>query len=58
MLVVISSILRENRARSASDYHEQISSVGLFAVTEYQRTEDEHDDRRTRTFQISETGIN
>ena len=42
MLVVV--LVLENPDRFAVRLTEQISSIGLFAVTESQCTEDEHDD--------------
>ena len=42
MLVVV--LVLENPDRFAIRLTEQISSIGLFAVTESQCTEDEHDD--------------
>ena len=42
MLVVV--LVLENPHRFAIGLTEQISSIGLFAVTESQCTEDEHDD--------------
>ena len=45
MLVVV--LVLENPDRFAIRLTEQISSIGLFAVTESQCTEDEHDDDGT-----------
>jgi hypothetical protein len=42
VLVVV--LVLENPDRFAIRLAEQISSIGLFAVTESQGTEDEHDD--------------
>ena len=55
MLVVV--LVLENPDRFAIRLTEQISSIGLFAVTESQCTEDEHDDEDEDDFQISEFGV-
>jgi hypothetical protein len=43
-------VVLENPDRFAIKLTEQISSIGLFAVTESQRTEDEHDDEDDSKF--------
>ena len=48
MLVVV--LVLENPDRFAIRLTEQISSIGLFAVTESQCTEDEHDDEDDSKF--------
>ena len=48
MLVVV--LVLENPDRFAVRLTEQISSIGLFAVTESQCTEDEHDDEDDSKF--------
>ena len=57
MLVVV--LVLENPNRFAIRLTEQIScDIGLFAVTESQCTEDEHDDEDERgRFQISQFGL-
>jgi hypothetical protein len=44
ILVLVVVLVLENPDRFAIRLTEQISSIGLFAVTESQCTEDEHDD--------------
>ena len=44
ILVLVVVLVLENPDRFAIRLIEQISSIGLFAVTESQCTEDEHDD--------------
>ena len=51
MLVVV--LVLENPDSFAIRLTEQISSIGLFAVTESQCTEDEHDDEDDSEFRIS-----
>ena len=48
MLVVV--LVLENFDRSAIRLTEQISSIGLFAVTKSQCTEDEHEDEDDSKF--------
>ena len=48
MLVVV--LVLENPDRFAIRLTEQISSIGLFAVTESQCTEDEHEDENDSKF--------
>jgi hypothetical protein len=43
-LVLVVVLVLENPDRFASRLTEQISSIGPFAITESQCTEDEHDD--------------
>ena len=50
MLVVV--LVLENPDRFAIRLTEQISSIGLFAVTESQCTEDEHDDEDEDDFKF------
>ena len=52
MLVVV--LVLENPDRFAIRLTEQISSIGLFAVTESQCTEDEHDDEDEDDSRFSE----
>ena len=47
-----------NRSRFAIRLREQISSIGLFAVTESQCTEDEHDDEDEDDFKFRNLGLN
>jgi hypothetical protein len=51
VLVVV--LVLENPDSFAIRLTEQISSIGLFAVTESQCTEDEHDDEDDSKFRIS-----
>jgi hypothetical protein len=52
VLVVV--LVLENPDRFAIRLTEQISSIGLFAVTESQCTEDEHDDEDEDDSRFSE----
>ena len=54
MLVVV--LVLENPDRFASRLTEQISSIGPFAVTESQCTEDEHDDEDEDDFKFGNLG--
>ena len=54
MLVVV--LVLENPDRFAIRLTEQISSIGLFAVTESQCTEDEHDDEDEDDFKFRNLG--
>ena len=50
VLVLAVVLVLENFDRSAIRLTEQISSIGLFAVTKSQCTEDEHDDEDDSKF--------
>ena len=56
MLVVV--LVLENPDRFASRLTEQISSIGPFAVTESQCTEDEHDDEDEDDSKFRNLGLN
>ena len=55
MLVVV--LVIENPDRFAIRLPEQISSIGLFAVTESQCTEDEHDDENEDDSKFRNLGL-
>ena len=55
MLVVV--LVLENPDRFAIRLTEQISSIGLFAVTESQCTEDEHDDEDEHDSKFRNLGL-